>query len=80
MKQVEIAKSLFRDFWYRAKKRRLHYTYEQILQRIFIEAANGENYFSVHQECIDSKTISALEKEGFICEIYKNNCRIVIPI
>lgn len=78
--QAEIAKKLFRDFWTRARNNTLKYSYEDLLQLIFICAANGRNFLEIHQERIDEKSIKKLQEEKFIVELYKSSCRIVIPI
>lgn len=80
MKQAEVAKKLFNDFWKRAKTRTWKYSYEDILQMMFIAASEGRNYYEIHQERIENKTIELLKKEKFIVELYKKNCRIIIPI
>lgn len=80
MKQAEIAKKLFRDFWTRATTRKWKYSYEDTLQMIFISASEGRNYFEISAERIEKETVKQIQKEGFIVEMYKNNCRIVIPV
>lgn len=80
MKQVDVAKKLFRDFWKRATTRKWRYSYEDMLQMIFISASEGRNYFEISAERIEKDTIKKIQKEGFIVEMYKNNCRVVIPV